>query len=613
MSDKFAANQSLLEKLERGLDAKRKCSDCEDMLSLTDEDHKKNSERFQKRKNQIKKARKKAKKHLEQFTPLDDDAEFDFCNHNNEDKVIETTGVVKEEDASVAKTLSYTEKYRAGALTFGVAGNAAEETSSACVTPITQIEASQSNSTPAFDGTTPVFTAPDIPDTAADAIVTSEEFVKIKTDPMAYAQEARLHIRLACYKDEHYAYFNGVYNYISEKKIGGEVFKLFRSDIIKLGSPELVGRIVRCILIMLSAEPERTLDEAKNYVVLLNCRLNLLTRSVEPHSPDLFEVIQLQVNYDPTAKRCPVFKSFLRTISGGDPRIEVLIKEMMAYCLTPDTKAKCLFVCYGESNCGKSVLINLVRSFFPKLGISAIALQDMGEKFSSGTLSMSRLNIDADLPDKIIGDNEVSLIKKYTGHDEIPNNRKYIQTKDVFVAAFKMLFATNHKLVLKSADDAFLKRLIFIPFLYSVPEDEQDPNLLDKLKEERSAIFNEIMPYYVRLVENDYKFSVCVDPADYCETRNVNTCTNAPAAMDDFFNSTVIVTGDDSDFVSTEQLVKKFTDYCKEHGYNRLVSGASNRIGSYICAKYKGIVTNARPTVNGRSLRGYKGISLCDD
>ena len=612
MKDKNSANQALLEKLERGLDEKRKSSDCEDKLSLTDEERKKNSEKFRKQKNKAAKVRKKAKKHLDQFTPLDDDAEFDACNHNNEDKAIETTGVVKDEDFSTKK-LSYTERYRAGTLTFGGADNAAEEKSSACVTPITQTETSPSNISPDFDGTVPAFTAPDIPDDESDAVVAPEEYVKTITHPMEYAQKARLHIRLACYKDEHYAYFNGIYDYISERKIGGEVFKLFRKDIVKLGSPELVGRIVRCILIMLSAEPERTLDEAKNYVVLLNCRINLLTMTVEPHNPDLFEVIQLQVNYDPTAKHCPVFKKFLRTISGGDPRIEVLIKEMMAYCLTPDTKAKCFFVCYGESNCGKSVLINLVRSFFPKLGVSAIALQDMGEKFSSGTLSMSRLNIDADLPDKIISDTDMSQIKKYTGHDEIPNNWKHKQTKESFVASCKLLFATNHKLVLKLADDAFLKRIVFIPFLYSVPEDEQDPNLLDKLKEERSAIFNEIMPYYVRLVENDYKFSVCADPADYCETRDVNTCTDAPAAMDDFFDSTVIVTGDDTDFVSTEQLVKKFTDYCNERGYNRLVSGASNRIGSYICAKYKGIVTNARPTVNGKSLRGYKGIALCDE
>ena len=613
MDDRFDANKPLLEQLEMSLDAKRKGSDYKDELSLTDEEHKKNSERFQKRKNQIKKARKKAKRHLEHFIPLDDDAEFDSCNRNNEDTVIETTCVIKEDEDSGAKKLSYTEMYRTGTLTFGGADNTAEEKSSACVKPITQTETSPSNISPDFDETVPVFTTPDIPDDESDAIVTAEELVNIKKDPMTYAQEALSHIRLAEYKDEYYAYFHGVYCNITEKKIGGEVFKLFRSDIVKLGSPELVGRIVRCIILMLSAESERTMDEAKNYVVLLNCRINLLTMTVEPHSPDLFELIQLQVNYDPTAKHCPVFKKFLRTISGGDPRIEVLIKEMMAYCLTPDTKAKCFFVCYGESNCGKSVLINLVRSFFPKLGVSAIALQDMGEKFSSGTLSMSRLNIDADLPDKIISDTDMSQIKKYTGHDEIPDNRKHKQTKESFVASCKLLFATNHKLVLKSADDAFLKRIVFIPFLYSVPEDEQDPKLLDKLKEERSAIFNEIMPYYVRLVENDYKFSVCADPADYCETRDVNTCTDAPAAMDDFFDSTVIVTGDDTDFVSTEQLVKKFTDYCNERGYNRLVSGASNRIGSYICAKYKGIVTNARPTVNGKSLRGYKGIALCDE
>ena len=52
----------------------------------------------------------------------------------------------------------------------------------------------------------------------------------------------------------------------------------------------------------------------------------------------------------------------------------------------------------------------------------------------------------------------------------------------------KILFATNHAVGTKEDDSALLRRVVCIPFRYSVPREAQDQELLAKLKQERDAI-----------------------------------------------------------------------------------------------------------------------------
>lgn len=58
-------------------------------------------------------------------------------------------------------------------------------------------------------------------------------------------------------------------------------------------------------------------------------------------------------------------------------------------------------------------------------------------------------------------------------------------------------------LILQQNDDQFRERLVVVPFLNRIPKEEQDHDLLNKLKEELPAIFNKIFKAYLRLRENN--------------------------------------------------------------------------------------------------------------
>ena len=70
----------------------------------------------------------------------------------------------------------------------------------------------------------------------------------------------------------------------------------------------------------------------------------------------------------------------------------------------------------------------------------------------------------------------------------------------------KFLFATNFPLRIDSNDPAFLDRIIFLPFMKSVPKDERDPDLAKKLWKERDAIVTKALQYARKLMKQGWQF-----------------------------------------------------------------------------------------------------------
>ena len=58
----------------------------------------------------------------------------------------------------------------------------------------------------------------------------------------------------------------------------------------------------------------------------------------------------------------------------------------------------------------------------------------------------------------------------------------------VYTPQFKLVIAGNHKPALRNVDEAIRRRLHLIPFTVTIPLEERDKNLFDKLKPERPGI-----------------------------------------------------------------------------------------------------------------------------
>ena len=80
-----------------------------------------------------------------------------------------------------------------------------------------------------------------------------------------------------------------------------------------------------------------------------------------------------------------------------------------------------------------------------------------------------------------------SKIKNLTGGDQI-TARFMRQDFFTFTPQFTLVIAGNHKPGLRNVDEAMRRRLHLIPFTVTIPEEERDDQLAEKLKDEWPAI-----------------------------------------------------------------------------------------------------------------------------
>ena len=78
-------------------------------------------------------------------------------------------------------------------------------------------------------------------------------------------------------------------------------------------------------------------------------------------------------------------------------------------------------------------------------------------------------------------------IKQMTGQDPLPARFMRAEWFD-YIPQFKIWLNTNHKPVIRGTDKAIWDRIRLIPFNVVIPEDEQDKNLVAKLKRDLAGV-----------------------------------------------------------------------------------------------------------------------------
>jgi len=299
---------------------------------------------------------------------------------------------------------------------------------------------------------------------------------------------------------------------------------------------------------------------------LRNGLYNVLDGSFKPHTAEYFSTVQLNVNYDPTAK-CPRFLDFLQGIL---PETEIpLMQEIFGYLLIPVNKAQKSFVFVGAPNAGKSTLLSIAQDIL--LGsdnVSNIPWQALGDRFNKAELFGKLANIFADLPSKAVDDG--GIFKALTGEDYVTAERK---NKDPFSFRpyARFLFSCND-IPKNYADrsEAFFRRLILMRFEKSVPVEKRDPNLRERLAEEADGIFAWALDGLRRLMSNNYTFTETVQTAMELQRYRVESSSSL------MFLEECCEVGGDAECVR-ETLFEKYRDYCNRNGYKPLSQANFNK------------------------------------
>ena len=406
--------------------------------------------------------------------------------------------------------------------------------------------------------------------------------------------------------------FNGiVYELLDNETLDRLILKELREPIAEIGRPEIISAIRAFV----KKEPKLVIDDPTidpNYIVFRNGRLDIRTMEFADNDPLVFQTSYLNFNYDRYNTHCPNFEKYLESVSGGDPDIKELMLQTHGYIASCSMDAKSFFLFIGEGDTGKSLTIGLDTMFFPNDFVSTIELQALGDKFSTGNLANVRLNVGGDLPNKPLTPDVVKHVKGITGNDMMTAEKKFVQPFS-FKPTCKLVFATNHPLVLQQRDDQFCERLVVIPFDNKIPKDRQDHDLLNKLRDELPAIFNMILEAFLRLRNNNFEFKKVVNLSNYVAIplSESGSVSHLEEAVDDFVSIHYEITGDSGDFVSIKQLYAEFNAYYLQH-YN--LNTNQDKFSKAFRQLFDKSETNGYPRKYQSNAhgRGYQGIRRKD-
>jgi len=239
---------------------------------------------------------------------------------------------------------------------------------------------------------------------------------------------------------------------------------------------------------------------------LLNCdngTMNLQTFELQPHDRTDFITRIVPFPYDPDAK-CERFESFLNQIMGASEdaslgeldRANQLVRylqKMFGYAITGDVSEKAMFCFFGPTNAGKTTLLETIRypmnEYSQQILIDSLMAHSRETSTSMADLADLRGARFVTTSEGEDGQRLAEAKLKYltAGMGEIKTCRKY-ENPITFLATHKVFMDSNYKPVVKGADDAIWERLKPIPFVVSIPQDQIDRGLGQRLRDEADGV-----------------------------------------------------------------------------------------------------------------------------
>lgn len=310
--------------------------------------------------------------------------------------------------------------------------------------------------------------------------------------------------------------------------------------------------------------------EPKGATVLINLKNG--TFEITPEGSRLrdfdrndFLTYQLPFNYDPNAK-APLFERFINRVQ---PRVEnqKILAEFFGsvFIRTETLKLEKALMLFGDGANGKSVFYDFMNALLGENNVSSYSLQSLMD--TSGYYRAMLSNKLLNYASEITGELEAGMFKQLTSGEAVPARPIYkepIMVKDYGKLAF------NCNSLPKNVEHthAYYRRFLIIPFKITIPEKEQDKELVQKIiaAGELSGIFNWVLEGLNRLLsQKDFTYSdeVSEELAKYkSESDNVEIFIKE-CGYEESFDRHIVV----------KHLSNEYAEFCKDARYRPLNHG----------------------------------------
>ena len=277
--------------------------------------------------------------------------------------------------------------------------------------------------------------------------------------------------------------------------------RILKSDFEKHLIKSESFRRIQAIVGLLKMQPsikviEKELDTDIYLFNVEGLTLNLKTgKAREPNIKNLITK-KSRFIYEKDAE-CPTWNLFLMQIFNKDLQLIRFIQKAMGYALSGDVSEQCLFFLWGTGANGKSTFLNVMLELFGDYALST-GIETFMKKNSEQSNDIARLK-----GMRLVTTSEIeqgrqiseSLIKMVTGEDALTARFLYGEYFS-FKPTFKIFMATNHKPKIRGADNGIWRRIKMIPFTVTIPPEQRDKNLTEKLIAENSGILNWLLKGY---------------------------------------------------------------------------------------------------------------------
>jgi P4 family phage/plasmid primase-like protien len=256
--------------------------------------------------------------------------------------------------------------------------------------------------------------------------------------------------------------------------------------------------------------------EKTGIVPLHNGVLELASGELLPHSPDNYLTWQLPYDFDPAATCDPIIE-WLTFTQGGDQQRVQLLRAYLKAVITGRVDLQRFIELVGGGGTGKSTFANLAIALVGLDNCHVTELKRLEtNRFETSALFGKRLVYITD-SERYAGG--VSVFKSLTGHDPLPFEQKYKQSKGSFKPKAMVILAANEAIVSSDYTSGLERRRLTVPFTKSV-EPSQRRDLLSINDEGVCGEFAQYLPGLLNWV-------LALPDADVCDLV-VNTAVSVP-------------------------------------------------------------------------------------
>ena len=271
-----------------------------------------------------------------------------------------------------------------------------------------------------------------------------------------------------------------------------------------------------------------------------------------------FMTYQLSFGYDPDAQ-APLFHQYLDRVL-PDKKLQKILAEYLGYIFvkTSTLKLEKTLLLYGSGANGKSVCYEIVRQLLGAQNTSEYSLQSLtnGNGYYRAMLANKLLNYASEINGKL----EAAIFKQLVSGETVEARLPYGNPHSISDYA-KLMFNCNELPSDVEHTDAYFRRFLIIPFNVTIPENEQDKQLANKIvSTELSGVLNWVLEGLKRLLETER----------FTESDVVNKIRSQYEKESDsvaLFLDEEGYQSSDEHWIELQNLFKRYRPYCADYCY----------------------------------------------